>query len=1294
MRWRSCLSLCTVVALVTALVVSVEVAFSSATARGGDIYVAGWGGTIGEYTTSGAVVNASLVSGLDSLPGIAVSGSNLFVTSWGLSSGTIGEYTTSGAVVNASLVSGLSDPWGIAVSGSNLFVANWGSGTIGEYTTSGAVVNASLISGLNAPSGIAVSGSNLFVVNYGSGTIGEYTTSGAVVNASLVSGLNSPDGIAVSGSNLFVTSFNRNTIGEYTTSGAVVNASLVSGLGQPAGIAVSGSNLFVANYDMSTIGEYTTSGAVVNASLISGADSHGIAVVPKPTTVALTAVSNATIITGGTGNLGTTVSNSGAFDADNLNYTLSAVVQSGSATLGTITSGTGSLAPSSSQSCTVTVTSTNVGNNTISITASDPNASNSPQTTTGTLTVLGHSNPALTVTSGNNQSVFIGASSITAGFNLTDSGTNLSPLDVNSLSSGLSGGTGTAVIACGGSATYTATLSTSAAGSSQSQSFSLKAGDEQSLSGANALGTLTQSITGLSVYNHATGALSGGTTLTIPTVIVGYANSVSSNLLTVSNTTVSPGGALKTTGSTSLSDVMLNNVNNVLAGGGTGSLSATLATGQGVGTFSQSSLTLTYADASTYSGALSNLGTATVTITGDVLGHSNPALTVTSGNNQSAFIGATGITAGLTLTDSGTNISPLDVNSLSSGLTGTTGTGVIACGSSGMYTGTLSTGTAGLSQGQSFSLKAGDEQALSGANALGTLTQSVTGMNVYNHAAGALSGGTTLTIPTVIMGYGSPVNSNLLTVSNTAASPGGALKTTGSMSLSNVTFNNVNSIVANGGTGSLSATLAVGQGVGAFTQSGVTLTYADASTYSGALSNLGTATVTITGDVLGHSNPALAIAAGNNQTIITGGTLGAVILNLTDAGTNLSALDVNTLSNLSGGTGMAVVSNGGTGVYTATGFNTTTVGPSETLFTSLKAGDQQSLSGHNALAQQSQNVTYSVLGHSNPALTITSGNNQTVIAGATNVSASLSLTDSGTNLSPLDVNNLSSGLSGGTGSAVVLSGSTGNYTATLNTGTIGMAQTQSFSLQAGDQQTLSGANALNTLNQTVTLNVLGHATPSLSVQWQQSTVIVGATGIITAFSLANGNLNQNGLAALDVNSLGVGVNGGTGGALIPSGSSQSYTADLNTGMLGTHPQAFSLNVGDDHTLPGASAPTNLSLTATLTVLGHAAPNLSVVSGNNQTVIVGASGINAGLEPVQWHAQPKRPGIVGCQFTGSTRLWLDGRRAWLHPAPFSPTRQPLAPARWERKLRPSRSTLAMTIPYREHRRQPIFRPVQR
>ena len=48
--------------------------------------------------------------------------------------GTIGEYTTSGATVNAALISGLNAPIGIAVSGSDLFVTNNFGNTIGEFS--------------------------------------------------------------------------------------------------------------------------------------------------------------------------------------------------------------------------------------------------------------------------------------------------------------------------------------------------------------------------------------------------------------------------------------------------------------------------------------------------------------------------------------------------------------------------------------------------------------------------------------------------------------------------------------------------------------------------------------------------------------------------------------------------------------------------------------------------------------------------------------------------------------------------------------------------------------------------------------------------------------------------------------------------------------------------------------------------------------------------------------------------------------------------------------------------------
>ena len=250
----------------------------AATLKAQNIYVLNSGNdTIGEYGLNGAG-DTSLISGVDSSWGFAISGTNLFIpTETG-----VGEYTTSGATVNASLISEFPlVPLNVAICGTNLFVLNFG--TVGEYTTFGTTINALLISGLtNSPVGMAISGTNLFVANNYDGTIGEYTTSGATVNASLISGLNYPVGIAISGTNLFVE--DGLGVGEYTTSGATVNASFISGLdGGIFGIAIWGTNLVVA-YNLygtgqGSVSEYTTSGALVNTTPISGSS--------NPTAVAL-----------------------------------------------------------------------------------------------------------------------------------------------------------------------------------------------------------------------------------------------------------------------------------------------------------------------------------------------------------------------------------------------------------------------------------------------------------------------------------------------------------------------------------------------------------------------------------------------------------------------------------------------------------------------------------------------------------------------------------------------------------------------------------------------------------------------------------------------------------------------------------------------------------------------------------------------------------------------------------------------------------------------------------------------
>jgi streptogramin lyase len=244
------------------------------------IFTANYGnGTVGQYTTTGTVVNPALVTNLDSPVGIALSGDRIFVSS--LSSGTIGEYTTSGATINSNLITGLQSPQGLAVdSDGNLYVANYAAGTVGKYTSAGATVNASLISGLNGPLGIALDGSgNLFVVSGNGNSVGKYTTSGAAVNAALITGLAGPETVLADGNgHLFVSQRFPGTISEYTTTGATVNNSLITSVFGTVGMALDGSgHLFVAihsntllNTPNGKIGEYLTSGVVANASLITG----------------------------------------------------------------------------------------------------------------------------------------------------------------------------------------------------------------------------------------------------------------------------------------------------------------------------------------------------------------------------------------------------------------------------------------------------------------------------------------------------------------------------------------------------------------------------------------------------------------------------------------------------------------------------------------------------------------------------------------------------------------------------------------------------------------------------------------------------------------------------------------------------------------------------------------------------------------------------------------------------------------------------------------------------------------
>jgi VPDSG-CTERM motif len=136
--------------------------------------------------------------------GIVASGGNLLVANGG--GNVVSEYSaTTGFTISANFIS-VPSPLGLALSGGNLYVGSFGTtqasnDSIGEYNaTTGATINSALITGLNEPFGFALSGGNLFVDNSGNSTIGEYNaTTGAAINKAFISsGLDSPEGIVVS----------------------------------------------------------------------------------------------------------------------------------------------------------------------------------------------------------------------------------------------------------------------------------------------------------------------------------------------------------------------------------------------------------------------------------------------------------------------------------------------------------------------------------------------------------------------------------------------------------------------------------------------------------------------------------------------------------------------------------------------------------------------------------------------------------------------------------------------------------------------------------------------------------------------------------------------------------------------------------------------------------------------------------------------------------------------------------------------------------------------------------------
>jgi hypothetical protein len=352
----------------------------------------------------------------------------------------------------------------------------------------------------------------------------------------------------------------------------------------------------------------------------------------------------------------------------------------------------------------------------------------------------------------------------------------------------------------------------------------------------------------------------------------------------------------------------------------------------------------------------------------------------------------------------------------------------------------------------------------------------------------------------------------------------------------------------------------------------------------------------------------LAASAGSN-TMIVGGTttIFGVVTNTGTAGADtidysgFAAASLSGTLPLSPSSGLALA-NQSSGTSVAD-FTTATAGS----YTFTPEGTFLNTTfGTPATATGTTTTTVTVLQHSNAAFALVGGGTQTIITGGTFSPVVFNLTNAGADRSPLDVANLVS-LSGSVGSAVVASGGTASYAGTgLDSITVGIG-TLSVSLDAGDDQSLPGASALQTYSASTTYTVLDHSYASFVSGTDSGVITIDfgeydpasqswLSGTSTSgYALWNFATNGNDALTAGLALTGTSVTGDAAGfelgisqlfANLQSGSSIGYNALFNPSLsalvTGTQSATFTLAFADQSGLSGGTA--GRSLTVNMNVI--------------------------------------------------------------------------------------------------------------
>jgi hypothetical protein len=139
------------------------------------IYIANfYANAIAKYNLDGSF-DSNLITDLNGPVGIAINNDDLYVTNY--HSQSVGKYNaTTGAVINSSFVTGLdSTVYGVAYSNNSIYVCRFSANMVGQYdATTGSTINSNFITGVSNPYGVATYQSYLYVSNNGSTNVGRY----------------------------------------------------------------------------------------------------------------------------------------------------------------------------------------------------------------------------------------------------------------------------------------------------------------------------------------------------------------------------------------------------------------------------------------------------------------------------------------------------------------------------------------------------------------------------------------------------------------------------------------------------------------------------------------------------------------------------------------------------------------------------------------------------------------------------------------------------------------------------------------------------------------------------------------------------------------------------------------------------------------------------------------------------------------------------------------------------------------------------------------------------------------